>query len=166
MSGTGSSVFDITQSLGADDAGVSAPARGRREDSGPAARSGRVAQIDAAQGNGCSPAGPGHQPGSGLAAMLFRWSAIPLTASTSLSTRSRQSCMRSERARPSTWCRRFPCPALARSEEPPGLNGLLGRSHTIAQLAMLIADERQTVCNILPDQTYLAGIFHDCGVPC
>jgi hypothetical protein len=38
------------------------------------------------------------------------------------------------------------------------------RSHTIAQLAMLIADERQ-VCNILPDQAYLAGIFHDCGVP-
>jgi HD-like signal output (HDOD) protein len=39
------------------------------------------------------------------------------------------------------------------------------RSHTIAQLAMLIADERQAVCNILPDQAYLAGIFHDCGVP-
>ena len=39
------------------------------------------------------------------------------------------------------------------------------RSHTIAQLAMLIADERIAVCNIFPDQAYLAGIFHDCGVP-
>ena len=39
------------------------------------------------------------------------------------------------------------------------------RSHTIAQLAMLIADERIAVCNIFPDQAYLAGVFHDCGVP-
>lgn len=39
------------------------------------------------------------------------------------------------------------------------------RSHAIGQLAMLIADERVAVCNIFPDQAYLAGIFHDCGVP-
>ena len=39
------------------------------------------------------------------------------------------------------------------------------RSHAIGQLAMLIADERIAVCNIFPDQAYLAGIFHDCGVP-
>lgn len=39
------------------------------------------------------------------------------------------------------------------------------RSQAIAQLAMIIADERVTVCNIFPDQAYLAGIFHDCGVP-
>jgi len=38
------------------------------------------------------------------------------------------------------------------------------RSHAVAQLAMLIADERIAVCNIFPDQAYLAGIFHDCGV--
>ncbi len=38
------------------------------------------------------------------------------------------------------------------------------RSHAIGQLAMLIADERVAVCNIFPDQAYLAGIFHDCGV--
>lgn len=38
------------------------------------------------------------------------------------------------------------------------------RSQAIGQLAMLIADERITVCNIFPDQAYLAGIFHDCGV--
>lgn len=40
-----------------------------------------------------------------------------------------------------------------------------GRSQSIARLAMLIADERISVCNIFPDQAYLAGVFHDCGVP-
>ncbi len=39
------------------------------------------------------------------------------------------------------------------------------RSHAIGQLSMLIADERIAVCNIFPDQAYLAGVFHDCGVP-
>lgn len=39
------------------------------------------------------------------------------------------------------------------------------RSQAVAQLAMLIADDRVSVCNIFPDQAYLAGIFHDCGVP-
>jgi HD-like signal output (HDOD) protein len=39
------------------------------------------------------------------------------------------------------------------------------RSRAIAQLAMLVAEERVSVCNIFPDQAYLAGIFHDCGVP-
>ena len=39
------------------------------------------------------------------------------------------------------------------------------RSQSIGQLAMLVADERVTVCNIFPDQAYLAGVFHDCGVP-
>lgn len=39
------------------------------------------------------------------------------------------------------------------------------RSHAIGQLAMLIAGERIAVCNVFPDQAYLAGIFHDCGVP-
>lgn len=39
------------------------------------------------------------------------------------------------------------------------------RSQAIGQLAMLVADERITVCNIFPDQAYLVGIFHDCGVP-
>ncbi len=38
------------------------------------------------------------------------------------------------------------------------------RSQAVAQLAMIIADERIAVCNIFPDQAYLAGIFHDCGV--
>lgn len=39
------------------------------------------------------------------------------------------------------------------------------RSHAIAQLAMLVAENRISVCNIFPDQAYLAGMFHDCGVP-
>ncbi|MBS1144764.1 MAG: hypothetical protein H6R14_2170 [Proteobacteria bacterium] len=39
------------------------------------------------------------------------------------------------------------------------------RSHAVGLLAMLIADERVAVCNIFPDQAYLAGMFHDCGVP-
>lgn len=39
------------------------------------------------------------------------------------------------------------------------------RSQAIALLAMQIADERISVCNIFPDQAFLAGIFHDCGVP-
>ena len=39
------------------------------------------------------------------------------------------------------------------------------RSHAIGQLAMLIAGERVAVCNVFPDEAYLAGIFHDCGVP-
>lgn len=39
------------------------------------------------------------------------------------------------------------------------------RSQAISELAMLIADERVSVCNIFPDQACLAGVFHDCGVP-
>ncbi len=39
------------------------------------------------------------------------------------------------------------------------------RSRAVAQLAMLVAEERVSVCNIFPDQAFLAGIFHDCGVP-
>jgi HD-like signal output (HDOD) protein len=38
-------------------------------------------------------------------------------------------------------------------------------STAIAQLAMLVAQDRVSVCNIFPDQAYLAGVFHDCGVP-
>lgn len=39
------------------------------------------------------------------------------------------------------------------------------RSQAVGQIAMLIAEDRVSVCNIFPDQAYLAGIFHDCGVP-
>ncbi|MGE5386198.1 MAG: HDOD domain-containing protein [Betaproteobacteria bacterium] len=46
-----------------------------------------------------------------------------------------------------------------------GYEAFWARSNAIAQLGMLIADDRITVCNIFPDQAYLAGMFHDCGVP-
>lgn len=39
------------------------------------------------------------------------------------------------------------------------------RAHEIAQMAAIIADDRVTVCNVFPEQAYLAGIFHECGVP-
>ncbi|MDE2441391.1 MAG: HDOD domain-containing protein [Betaproteobacteria bacterium] len=38
-------------------------------------------------------------------------------------------------------------------------------STAVAQLAMLVAKDRVTVCNVFPDEAYLAGIFHDCGIP-
>lgn len=40
-----------------------------------------------------------------------------------------------------------------------------GRAHEIALMASLIAEDRVSVCNVFPDQAYLAGIFHECGVP-
>ena len=39
------------------------------------------------------------------------------------------------------------------------------RSHEIAQMAALIARDRISICNVLPDLAYMAGIFHGCGVP-
>lgn len=39
------------------------------------------------------------------------------------------------------------------------------RSIEIAQLASAIAYERISVCNIFPEQAFMVGIFHDCGVP-
>lgn len=49
-------------------------------------------------------------------------------------------------------------------KNPRAYEAFWARSQSIAQLAMLIADERISVCNIFPEQAYLAGIFHDCGV--
>lgn len=39
------------------------------------------------------------------------------------------------------------------------------RSQEIAQLAALVAEDRVSVCNVFPEQAYMAGIFHECGVP-
>ena len=39
------------------------------------------------------------------------------------------------------------------------------RSQEVAQIAALIAADRVSVCNIFPEQAYMAGIFHECGVP-
>lgn len=49
-------------------------------------------------------------------------------------------------------------------KNPQVYEAFWARSHAVAQVAMLIADERISVCNIFPDQAYLAAIFHDCGV--
>jgi HD-like signal output (HDOD) protein len=38
-------------------------------------------------------------------------------------------------------------------------------STNIAQLASIIAWKLRTACNIFPDQAYMAGLFHECGVP-
>jgi putative nucleotidyltransferase with HDIG domain len=38
-------------------------------------------------------------------------------------------------------------------------------SGEVAQLASTIAWKQRSVCNIYPDQAYMAGLFHDCGVP-
>ncbi len=38
-------------------------------------------------------------------------------------------------------------------------------STNIAQLASIVAWKLRTVCNIFPDQAYMAGLFHECGVP-
>lgn len=55
--------------------------------------------------------------------------------------------------------------ALPSKSNQKAFEAFWARSQTLAQLAMLIADERISVCNIFPDQAYLAGVFHDCGVP-
>lgn len=39
------------------------------------------------------------------------------------------------------------------------------RSQEVAQMAALIARDRISICNVFPDQAYMAGIFHECGVP-
>lgn len=55
--------------------------------------------------------------------------------------------------------------ALPSKHNRKAFEAFWSRSQAISELAMLIADERVTVCNIFPDQACLAGIFHDCGVP-
>lgn len=47
----------------------------------------------------------------------------------------------------------------------PLLEQFWARSTDIAQLASVIAYERVSVCNVFPEQAYMVGIFHDCGVP-
>lgn len=38
-------------------------------------------------------------------------------------------------------------------------------SAEIAQLSSIIAWKLRSVCNVFPDQAYMAGLFHDCGLP-
>ena len=39
------------------------------------------------------------------------------------------------------------------------------RASDVAQIAAMIAEDQVSVCNVFPDQAYMAGIFHECGVP-
>ena len=39
------------------------------------------------------------------------------------------------------------------------------RAQEIGRIAALIANDRVSVCNVFPDQAFMAGIFHECGVP-
>ncbi|HUW37667.1 MAG TPA: HDOD domain-containing protein [Rhodocyclaceae bacterium] len=60
--------------------------------------------------------------------------------------------------------------AIALSSAVPGrrrkaLDIFWARSQDVAQLAATIAEDRVSVCNIFPDQAYLAGMFLECGVP-
>lgn len=47
----------------------------------------------------------------------------------------------------------------------PQMERFWARCEEIASLASQIAGERVSVCNVFPDQAYLAAMFHDCGVP-
>ena len=49
--------------------------------------------------------------------------------------------------------------------DPKTLDTFWSRSHAIAELAAVIAAERVAICNVFPDQAYLAAVFLDCGVP-
>lgn len=39
------------------------------------------------------------------------------------------------------------------------------RAGEVAQIAAIIAADKVSICNVFPDQAYMAGIFHECGVP-
>jgi len=39
------------------------------------------------------------------------------------------------------------------------------RSGEVAKLAAMIAEDHLSSCNVFPEQAYMAGIFHECGVP-
>jgi HD-like signal output (HDOD) protein len=54
---------------------------------------------------------------------------------------------------------------VAMDGSTPLLEQFWARSTDIAQLASVIAYERVSVCNVFPEQAYMVGIFHDCGVP-
>ncbi len=39
------------------------------------------------------------------------------------------------------------------------------RAGEVAGLAAMIAGDQVSVCNVFPEQAYMAGLFHQCGVP-
>ena len=54
---------------------------------------------------------------------------------------------------------------LSSRESKAAFEAFWTRSEQIAKLAALIAEDRVSVCNVFPDQAYMAGIFRECGVP-
>lgn len=46
----------------------------------------------------------------------------------------------------------------------PAFEKFWERTNDIAQLGMIVARKQYSVCNISPDEAYLAGLFHDCGI--
>lgn len=59
------------------------------------------------------------------------------------------------------------CFALMSSIEgdPKTMQRFWSRASNVASFAAVVAADRVAVCNIFPDQAFLAGIFHDCGIP-
>lgn len=55
--------------------------------------------------------------------------------------------------------------AILSRDKQHALTMFWAHSHELAALAARIAEERVSVCNIFPEQAYLAGIFVKCGVP-
>jgi HD-like signal output (HDOD) protein len=56
--------------------------------------------------------------------------------------------------------------AISGEAEPPCRHEYFwSRARSMAELAMLIARERQAASGVFPDEAYLAGLFMDCGVP-
>jgi HD-like signal output (HDOD) protein len=39
------------------------------------------------------------------------------------------------------------------------------RAKEMAELASMIAGDHLSACNVFPEQAYMAGVFHECGVP-
>ena len=46
----------------------------------------------------------------------------------------------------------------------PAFEKFWERTNDIAQLSTIVARSQYSVCNISPDEAYLAGLFHDCGI--
>lgn len=58
--------------------------------------------------------------------------------------------------------------ALAASlsdQAKPVFEMLWQRADMIARVASLIAHDRISICNVFPEQAFLAGMFHECGIP-
>lgn len=51
------------------------------------------------------------------------------------------------------------------SGQEPVYDKFWERSHEIASLSSVIAGKQLTACNVAMDQAYMAGLFHECGVP-